>query len=46
MQHEHSLQKQQKDIEYKQKQEYIEKLEKENVAKRKEIEDEAWELID
>ena len=46
MQQEHTLQKQQKDVEYKEKQEYIEKLEKENVAMRKDIEDEAWEMID
>ena len=46
MQQEHTLQKQQKDVEYKEKQEYIEKLEKENVQSRKEIEDEAWDMID
>ena len=46
MQQEHALQKQQKDLEYKEKQNQIETMEKENVTKRKDIEDDAWEMID
>ena len=46
MQQEHSLQKTQKDNEYKEMQLVIEELEKKNVELRKSIEEEAWIKID